>query len=69
MSLLETVGVRYALAVLVLREPAGTGLLTDVLQFNPTCFNHKGIVGLIATRELSLTSSSDPSTPSGCFCA
>lgn len=41
--------------------PAGTtGLLTDVLQFNPTQFNHKGIVGLRTTTELSCTSSSDP---------
>lgn len=42
------------------RVPEGTGLLTDALQFNPTHFSHKGIVGLRATRELSLTSSSDP---------
>jgi len=33
----------------LLREPEGTGLLTDTLQFNPTCFNHKGTVGLTAT--------------------
>lgn len=51
------------------REPEGTGLLTDALQFNPTRFNQRGIIGLTATRELVLTSSSDPSTPSGCFSA
>lgn len=42
------------------RVPEGTGLLTDVIQFNPTHFDHKGIVGLRATRELSRSSSSDP---------
>lgn len=35
------------------RVPEGTGLF-DILQFNPTHFDHKGIVGLRATRELSV---------------
>lgn len=31
------------------RAPEGTGPLTDVLQFNPSHFDHKGTVGLGAT--------------------